>query len=282
MIHPLRALAYLFGALALVAVLYAILIFRTPLQAEPGIEVEVPPPTDLAPDPDPEPAIYKYIPPPVDLVDHQKRYDSLIAVISAKRVAWASLYRNAESETGKKDVIKDAGSFLHTSLSAAVFPAWYGTEWDFNGYTNNPRDGLVACGYFVSTPLKHIGLKLNRYTLAQQAASNIIKSLCPAEDYITIGNNDFDRMLSYVESRPDNLYVIGLDNHVGFIERRNGKTNFIHSSYIDASCGCVLSEDARKSPVLPYSNIYVIGHISDNEMLIKKWLFSEHVTIVKS
>jgi hypothetical protein len=45
------------------------------------------------------------------------------------------------------------GTFIHHSLSKTIFPHWYGTVWDYNGYTNTPKNGVIACGYFVSTTL---------------------------------------------------------------------------------------------------------------------------------
>ncbi len=50
----------------------------------------------------------------------------------------------------------------------SIFPHWIGTKWDYNGYTNEPgEDKLIACGYFVSTSLKHMGFNWNRFDLAK-------------------------------------------------------------------------------------------------------------------
>ena len=69
-------------------------------------------------------------------------------------------------------------SNLYTVMTDSVFPYWMGTKWDFNGISNVPGQGMIACGYFVSTTLKHVGFNLNRYKLAQQAASKVIHVLC--------------------------------------------------------------------------------------------------------
>ena len=65
-------------------------------------------------------------------------------------------------------------SVLFNSMIDSIFPAWMGTNWDFNGTSNVPKQGEIACGYFVSTTLKHVGFNLNRYKLAQQAASVVL------------------------------------------------------------------------------------------------------------
>jgi hypothetical protein len=49
--------------------------------------------------------------------------------------------------------------------------------WDYNGYTNTPKNGVIACGYFVSTTLKHFGFNLNRYDVAKKYSSSIVKTL---------------------------------------------------------------------------------------------------------
>ena len=86
-----------------------------------------------------------------DLDKHLKNYESL-----RKRI----LVRKKELRTMNPESRKIA--FFHT-LVDSIFPYWYGTEWDFNGITESPRKGEIACGYFVSTTLKHMGIRLNRY-----------------------------------------------------------------------------------------------------------------------
>lgn len=61
----------------------------------------------------------------------------------------------------------------------AIYPAWVGTRWDYNDYTNTPcQDQLIACGYFVSTTLKHIGFNWNRNDLAKMYSHDMVKQTC--------------------------------------------------------------------------------------------------------
>src|SRR5690606_907796 len=58
-----------------------------------------------------------------------------------------------------------------------IIPYWYGTEWDFEGHTAIPNEGKIACGYFVSTTLRDMGLNINRYKLAQQHGLNEARTI---------------------------------------------------------------------------------------------------------
>jgi hypothetical protein len=141
-----------------------------------------------------------------------------------------------------------------------------GTEWDFNGISNVPGKGMIACGYFVSTTLKHIGFNLNRYKLAQQAASTVIDILC---DSSKIHSYSMETALKQLTALGNNkLYVLGLDYHVGFIAVESGMVYFIHSDYFN---GKVVKEKAKYSQAFKNTSAYVFGEITNNKELLNKW-----------
>jgi hypothetical protein len=160
-----------------------------------------------------------------------------------------------------------ASRLLLKNLSDSVFPAWYGTKWDFNGITNVPQQGLIACGYFVSTTLKHVGFNLNRYKMAQQAASVIINETC-GRSFVKKYNNS-DTLLNVLRKKPDGLYVLGLDYHVGFLLVQKGKVYFVHSDFAN---GKVVRELATVSIAFNATVLYVVGQLTNNKVLMNKWL----------
>lgn len=162
--------------------------------------------------------------------------------------------------------------FLET-LYEKMVPYWIGTPWDFNGYTAVPGEGQVACGYLVSTTLKHMGVNVNRYKLAQQYSHGIVRSLCQHDSVFT----NKEKMLTYLKSRPDDAWVVGLDNHVGYLFTFGKEVRFVHSSFV--SPGCVIDEGAESSLVLNSSEIYVVGSLMHNNNLMKKWLEGQVVVI---
>lgn len=170
----------------------------------------------------------------------------------------------------------NSGKDLENYLLNMIIPHWYGTPWDFNGYTAVPQKGEIACGYFVSTTLLHAGFKLNRYKLAQQAGLYEAKTLAITEDNYEViyGKEKLKRILK--ERYKDGLYFVGLDNHVGYLYLRSGKAFFIHSNYIEDK---VMIEEAMDAEAFQ-SGVYVIANISTNEQLLDKWRRNQTISVV--
>ena len=161
-----------------------------------------------------------------------------------------------------------AGIFTSNLLNQ-IIPYWYGTEWDFEGHTATPNSGQIACGYFVSTTLKDMGLKLNRYRLAQAdpltEAKFIAIDSANLEEFDT---EDFNNLTDLLNGIKDGLYFVGLDNHVGYFYKKDNKNYFIHSNYID---GKVMIEKAENSYAFSSSKYY-FTKISLNRALALRWV----------
>ncbi|MFK7971538.1 MAG: hypothetical protein AB8F95_14300 [Bacteroidia bacterium] len=199
-------------------------------------------------------------------------YDSLVGVGKNKQAEFALAYKRAASKKGKHAVIEESRQWLFSHLTKNVWPSWYGTAWDFNGISNVPQEGQIACGYFVSTTLKHVGFNLNRYRLAQQGATAICKALTPE----LLRFSDLDSLDSFLEKKAGNhLYVIGLDYHVGFLAEDSSGHVFTHASYFDPVE--VTSQRFDESAVLESSEVYVVAPFLDSDALIKDWLLGVQV-----
>ncbi len=169
---------------------------------------------------------------------------------------------------------------MQAHLENDLIPCWYGTEWDFNGISQVPGEGMIACGYFVSTLLRDLGFDLERYKLAQQASLNIVRSLSPKEHRKDWSGISTAVLTERIQEMDQGFYVVGLDNHVGFLlHDDDGSVWFIHSSYMDPVA--VVRELATDSAPLAASNRYVIGYL-ESDWLIQKWLKKEKVVTIKS
>ncbi len=209
-----------------------------------------------------------------DIEEHLQQYIQLKVRIARHRDSLHHAYLPAPM-VQKLDVIKHSQAFLQTTLSQRIFPYWYDTPWSYSGTTSSPRQGKIACGYFVTTTLQHAGFKLNRYRLAQQAASVIIRRLCQRKSIKTIGNNNTPKLIAYLKKQPDGIYILGLDTHVGFIEKYQGKLAFIHSSF--STQRRVVREPVATSKVIGSSSIYVVGNLLANQKLVTNWLLKKKV-----
>jgi hypothetical protein len=208
--------------------------------------------------------------------DPVKSYDLVKTGIGLQKKKFREQYEAALSQTEKKKILSEAGKYLHKTLLDTIFPYWYGTEWDFNGYTDKPGEGLVACGYFVSTPLRHCGFNLNRFKVAQQASLAIVKIVSCGDSVLSYRGMNSQEFLQKTKGKlKDGLYVVGLDNHTGFLLYEKGEVYFIHSSYLDP--GSVVREKASGSMALGTSQVFVLCNISSNVKLIKKWIMGEEI-----
>lgn len=207
-------------------------------------------------------------------------YEAKVSAIEHFRSNVAYSMKKARTEAEKKDILADARLSLEEYLVEEIFPEWYGTTWDFNGITDTPKVGEIACGYFVSQTLKDVGFKFHRNRLAQQPSSFIIRTFSTKEETVREIGKPIEDFLDNVEKKlGDGLYIVGLDNHVGFLWFNKGERRLIHSSYFPGK-SYVLSERAIGLNPLTMSNWKEAGKLFSDDM-IKKWLKNEEFPIFK-
>ncbi len=198
-----------------------------------------------------------------DIAEHQKNYTQL-----KKRIEdYKGMLKNSRMTEDLK--LKRAQNYISNTLIDSIIPYWIGTKWDFNGISPEPRKGEIACGYFVSTTLRDVGVNLNRYKVAQKAASEIVKELCAPTSIKNLSS--LDKLNDYLsEVKDGELLIVGLDFHVGFIFKNEGKSFFAHSNYINREG--VIVEELNASQAIQASNAYYVGNVTKNISLTKKWL----------
>ncbi len=182
-------------------------------------------------------------------------------------------YLGATNEESRNSVLIKAGPAFIQAMIYGIVPHWYGTPWNFYGKTENPPDSSIACGYFVTTTLRHAGVMLDRVALAECASQTMIEKLTDQEFMRIYRSASIYKFLEGVKQTGDGLYIVGLDFHTGFILCEKSKIYFIHSAYIPPDC--VTREDASSSPILVHSQYRVTGKISDDMNFIRKWVQSE-------
>ncbi|MEI7734302.1 MAG: hypothetical protein WCI49_02500 [Ferruginibacter sp.] len=156
------------------------------------------------------------------------------------------------------------------AVTETIIPNWMGTKWDFNGTSEIPQQGSIACGYFVTTVLRDAGLRVARVKLAQMASEQMITSLVQAKYIQRFSNVAINDFTAAVTKQGFGLYLIGLDNHTGFIYNDGDTVYFIHSSVVGTRN--VQKEIAANSWVLQQSKYKVLGKISADEKILNKWI----------
>ncbi len=158
---------------------------------------------------------------------------------------------------------------MFNTITEKIFPYWYGTPWDFNGTTRVPKQGSIACGFFVTNILTDVGFNIPRIGWAQSASEVFIKKLAP-NSIKRFSNRPISEVENYLLRTGDGLYLVGLDQHVGFIVVKDDEIEFVHSNYYQADIG-VMSEEIDSANPLNDSNYRVIGKLLSNDMIIN-WI----------
>lgn len=106
--------------------------------------------------------------PPSRSATNLEGYREALDGVRREKVALLGRYRNAGTDSPRDLILREAGDVFREAVARDIAPFWYGTPWDFNGTTEQPGTGAIACGYFVTTVLRDAGVQLERVRLAQQ------------------------------------------------------------------------------------------------------------------
>ncbi len=198
-------------------------------------------------------------------------YAVLIEDIQLHRNKLAQEYRKAETEAQRRQVITSAKALLELTMPA-LMRCWLGTPWDFNGIASVPGGGKIACGYFVSTIMQDTGFDVQRIRLAQQPSQNIILTFLPRKSLHIKTATKFTDYMHLVRNKAHGIYIIGLDKHVGFLVHNSDGLKFIHSGGVHKR---VVDESQQNARAIEKSNYRVIGCLTNDDELIKKWLMNK-------
>ena len=162
---------------------------------------------------------------------------------------------------------KEISDHLFTQLDDKMYFYWLDTPWDYSGISEVPKEGTIACGYFVTTLLRDLGFEIQRVKLAQNPSSVMINQLC--QNIKRFYN--FQNFTNYLKNQPNkSIYILGLDYHTGFILKDSHGIYFFHSDYNNKKG--VTKEKIEDSKALKDSKTFMIGNLTSNEKLLKKWL----------
>ena len=167
-----------------------------------------------------------------------------------------------------------ARTTLLSYFEKSAFPAWKGTVWNFYGTSTTPREGTIACGYYVTTVFEQAGFRLQRVLLAQQASAYVVSTLARGTRVDRIRPAGNAEAVEEIRTRfGDGLFVIGFDFHVGFLRIEGDRAAFCHSSWIDP--GSVTCEDPVPSGAFA-SRTYVVADAL-NDRVLDDWILGRAV-----
>lgn len=202
----------------------------------------------------------------------ERNYPASRALAAQQRDALKAAYNDGRIS------LDSAGRVFTDILLQEIIPHWYGTPWAFEGHTETPGQGQIACGYFVSTTLLHTGLNLNRYRLAQQGPADEGSMLSLGDTVRVTRRGNATQALALWRKRLRNgLYFIGLEaTHVGYLLKQGDGLYFIHSNY--AAPFEVQLQRAEESVLMGFATFY-LADITFNKQLTAYWMSGERVPL---
>lgn len=178
-------------------------------------------------------------------------------------------FNKATTQKQKTAALAKARAELLAAFDQQLFPIWSGTPWNFYGTTETPKEGTIACGYFVSTLMRDAGFDVERVKLAQQASEYIVKTLAEPNDTLRFRNVEKATVIADLRKKlGDGLFVVGMDYHVAFLRLDGARADLCHAAVFEPKAA--VCEDAAASPGFT-SNYHVVGRVFSDAQLTA-WL----------
>lgn len=198
-----------------------------------------------------------------------KAYAATRAEINVTRTALAKAYKQHEI------TLDSVRQYFTAALVEGIIPYWYGTHWSFEGHTDMPLKGEIACGYFVSTTLQHVGMNLNRYKLAQQSPEDEAKMITTEVKMLHSPNPD-STAIRLNAMLHEGLYFVGLGSgHVGYLFKKSDQLISIHANYLPPNAS-VQAQTFTTSVYRGFDTFY-LADITWNDALLEAWLDGKKV-----
>lgn len=172
----------------------------------------------------------------------------------------------AERHRGGEDVVALAEQALSEHLGPMI-EAWVGTSYGFFGVSDEPGNGAIACGFFVSTLLDHAGFDVRRIELGRQRSEHIVQTFVDEAEIERFDRVSPRRVVQRAVEDGPGIYLVGLDTHTGFLVHDARSIRFCHAT--SRKPEAVVCEPARQSKSLR-SDYTVMGKLG--EAAVVAWL----------
>lgn len=199
----------------------------------------------------------------------EERYKLLKDSVRLMRESWRA---NMELGLNNDSILRLASKSFTNLVFNDYYKIWAGTPWSFYGKSQVPNKGEIACGYFVTTVLRDMGVKINRVEMAETYSEKMIKSLIQPKSIKKYTPFNLVVFVNELKLKADGVYLVGLDYHTGFVVIKNHEVYFIHSTVLEP--GCVVKEIALQSVALQINQYTVLGNLTDDKEFMRKWVMN--------
>lgn len=196
-----------------------------------------------------------------------KTYEQLKKEITGQRKKFLARYTVAAD---KNKLLAEVKDYWIAALGNDLYKYWEGTPWDFNGTTKKPREGAIACGYFVAGLLQDMGYSLDRVKLSTCPSLTMMKNLAPEQPVLNLSYLSYSDFNERIKKAGKGVFITGLDFHTGFIINDGTETWFLHSNYIGQQG--VIKEKITGSEALQASRSRFVILLTEDEAFLERWM----------
>ncbi|MCP4138551.1 MAG: hypothetical protein GY754_46765 [bacterium] len=203
-----------------------------------------------------------------------EEYENVKNEIEQSRKQFHKRYRKTlrKNNSGDRQAVLAQARACITDSVIDLSKFWPGTPWNFYGSSSKPQEGTIACGYFVTTLLRHAGFRINRVRLAQQPASCIIDTFTTKKKIqFHYSNASIEKFNGSLEPMPRGIFIVGLDKHTGFIIKTGSLTYFLHASYYKPPLAVTEQAITAPSP-LRDSKYRLLCNILLDDTVVTNWI----------
>ena len=209
---------------------------------------------------------------PANIVQQQETIDqpSYTEIINEIKNKKKDFYKKYKEGVGENELMSEVRDYWINSLGTNLYEQWKSTPWDFNGTTRKPKEGAIACGYFVTTLLLDMGYQLNRTKLSTCASLTMMKALTSKNAIRNLSYLSYKDFNEKIKQSGKGVFIAGLDFHTGFLINDGTETWFLHSNYINREG--VVKEKIMESEALKASGTRFITCLTNDKDFLLRWI----------
>jgi len=206
-----------------------------------------------------------------------KTYLEIKKTIREDHQRFCSRYNLSTTKTEKETVTEEAKSYLIKSMLGDIVPAWKRTDWTFNGYSDYPRRGSIACGWFIQRVLEHLDFTFDkkhtrRPYFAQNWPIEMVNGLDNRSWNFPDSTSECNTIDDHIATLEEDIYIIGFarsindpGGHIGFLITSSSGPFILHS-LMQVECTPTSENLYYKS-----SDFFYLGKVF-NDRVMKCWL----------
>jgi hypothetical protein len=213
--------------------------------------------------------------PPKDLIVNDENYEKTLSFARQRHYILSQQYTSPVSENTSFLIEREAMRFFSQFLYDSLSPYWLGTTFSKTGKSEIPGKGVISPENFVLQLLKDMGVDMRIDPELIYKPGDLIEFLLFNRNISHYYGTPMASFIQDVKDKSDGLYLLALDEHIGFLNVEGENLSFLHVA--PKKPFCVVIEDAEKSKLIAQSKDRWLGLISDAEEFIRHWLENEPI-----